>query len=144
MTETETNDTVGLGARVRQFYAVQMRLLDSGEAEAWADTFTEDAVFEANAHKQPTRGRRAIAAAARAAAAELRAAGTTRRHWLGMCDVAPEEDGTVRVYSYALIIETPAGGPSVVRMSTTCEDLLVDDGGLRVRHRIVARDDIVP
>jgi 3-phenylpropionate/cinnamic acid dioxygenase small subunit len=143
MTEAVTaRSTVELGARVQQFYAAQMQLLDSGQAEAWANTFTEDAVFAANAQKEPTRGRSAIAAAARRTIAELNATRTTRRHWLGMCDVVPQEDGTVRVSSYALIIETAVGGSSSIRMSTTCEDVLVDDGELRVRRRSVTRDDI--
>ncbi|MFD5840326.1 nuclear transport factor 2 family protein [Streptomyces chartreusis] len=143
MTETVVPGTIGeLRARVEQFYAAQMRLLDSGEAEAWADTFTEDAVFSANGRSEPTRGRTAIAAAARLTSAELNTAGRIRRHWIGMSAVEPAGDGTVRVASYALIIETEVGGSPKVLMSTTCDDVLVDDGGLRVRHRVVARDDI--
>ncbi|CAL9327125.1 nuclear transport factor 2 family protein [Streptomyces sp. SudanB182_2057] len=143
MTETVlAGRSAELRARVEQFYATQMRLLDAGEAEAWADTFTEDAVFSANAQSGPTCGRAAIAAAARRTSAELRAAGRTRRHWIGMSAVEPAEDGSVRVASYALIIETEVGGSPILRMSTTCDDVLVDDDGLRVRHRTVARDDI--
>ena len=143
MTETVVPGRIAeLHARVRQFYAAQMRLLDSGKAEAWADTFTDDAVFAANAQGEPTRGRAAIAAAARRTCAELSAAGRIRRHWIGMSEVEPQDDGTVRVTSYALIVETEAGGSPQLRMSTTCDDVLVDDGSLRVRHRFVARDDL--
>jgi 3-phenylpropionate/cinnamic acid dioxygenase small subunit len=143
MTETVMTESIAeLRARVQEFYATQMRLLDSGKAKAWADTFTEDAVFSANAHAEPTQGRSAIAAAARRATAQLRIAGRVRRHWIGMSAVEPGDDGTVRVASYALIIETEIGGTATLRMSTTCDDVLVDDGGLRVRHRSVMRDDI--
>ena len=75
--------------QVQGFYADQMQLLDRGAAEEWAQTFTEDGVFAANAHPEPTRGRAAIAAAARTTSDDLAAKGVRRRHWLGMVQVTP-------------------------------------------------------
>ena len=64
MSFTSTSATPATGsalqAEVQQFYARQMHLLDSGEADAWAETFTEDGVFAANAHPEPARGRETI------------------------------------------------------------------------------------
>ena len=137
-------DTAVLYAGIQQFYARQMQLLDAGRAEAWADTFTEDAVFEANAHPEPVHGRRDIREAAAMAATQRAERGVQVRHWIGMLDVHPGEDGVVRVVSYALIINTPAGGGSQLHLSTTCEDVLVRDdaGEWQVSTRRVTRDDL--
>jgi uncharacterized protein (TIGR02246 family) len=129
--------------QIQQFYARQMQLLDDGAAEEWAETFTPDGVFAANAAPAPVRGRENIAAAARSTADQLQADGIVRRHWLGMLDVRQRDDGDVGVRSYALILETPKGGRTAVRMSTLCEDVLArEDGGWLVRERAVSRDDL--
>ena len=134
----------GRYAGIQHFYARQMHLLDSGQADAWAETFTEDGVFAANAHPEPTRGRENIRAAASKAKAQHAEEGLQVRHWLGMLDVTDREDGSVLVRSYALIINTPRGGQSQVHLSTTCEDVLVpdSDGGWLVSTRQVVRDDL--
>jgi ketosteroid isomerase-like protein len=135
---------VGLHAEIQQFYARQMHLLDDGEAEAWAETFTEDGVFAANAYPEPARGRATIREAAAKASAQLAERGVQVRHWLGMLEVRPREDGSVQALTYALIINTPAGGSPAVHLSTTCEDVLVRgaDGEWQVSERKVCRDDL--
>src|SRR5260221_5260193 len=81
---------------IQDFYARQMQLLDQGYTQEWAQTFTEDGVFAANAQPEPVRTRSAIAAGAAAASAELSAQGIRRRHWLGMVSALPPLDRTVR------------------------------------------------
>ncbi|MCD0485158.1 nuclear transport factor 2 family protein [Streptacidiphilus sp. ASG 303] len=146
MTVTEhppVADTAGLYQQVQQFYAQQMQLLDSGRAEEWAETFTEDGVFAANAHPQPARGRATIAAAVRAASDEYAAKGVQRRHWLGMVSLEQCAEDDLHARCYALVIETPRGGQSVIRASTLCEDRLVRrDGRWLVEERQVTRDDL--
>ncbi|MCX4856330.1 nuclear transport factor 2 family protein [Streptomyces canus] len=129
---------------IQHFYARQMQLLDDGRVVEWADTFTSEGVFAANAHPEPTRGRSAIAAAARAAHDQLAAAGVRRRHWLGMVAVDGQDGTKLRARCYALIFEIPRGGPAVLRLSTLCEDELerAPQGGWLVRHRAVTRDDL--
>lgn len=133
-----------LYGEIQQFYAHQMQLLDNGKAEAWAETFTEDGVFAANARPEPSVGRSAIASGAREAVDALAQQRLQRRHWLGMLDIQPQQDeNTVRVYSYAQILETVKGGATSVRLSTTCADLLVRvDGQWLVANRQVVRDDL--
>ena len=128
---------------VQRFYADQMQLLDDGDTDAWAATFTDDGVFAGNGLPQAVRGRSAIAAAAQAAARQLAAAGRRHRHWIGMLTVRPDEDGgTVRARSYALVIEVTAGAAEIHR-STVCEDVLVPaERGWLVRERYVTRDDL--
>jgi 3-phenylpropionate/cinnamic acid dioxygenase small subunit len=138
--------TADLYCQVQQFYARQMQLLDEGDATGWARTFTPDGEFAANAHPEPVRGRDAITAAAQRAIDELTAAGEIRRHWLGMLAIEPRDDGTVSARSYALIFQTKRGGQAALRLSTVCEDALIQDeaGGWLVAHRQVTRDDLAP
>jgi 3-phenylpropionate/cinnamic acid dioxygenase small subunit len=128
---------------VQHFYGRQMRHLDQGEHRAWAETFTEDGVFTANAHPEPQRGREEIEAASRKAGARLAEEGVQTRHWLGMLEVDERPDGSVEARTYALVLRTPRGGPTAVHLSTTCDDVLVRVGGrLQVKHRSVSRDDL--
>ncbi|MFE3323247.1 nuclear transport factor 2 family protein [Streptomyces sp. NPDC059176] len=129
--------------QVQQFYAHQMHALDSGDASAWAATFTPDGEFSANAHPEPVRGRDAIDAAALTTTTDLAERGVVRRHWLGMLDVSARGDGTLSTRAYALIVESPRNGRPDVRLSTLCEDVLVPDGaGWLVSCRRVTRDDL--
>ncbi|MER6772873.1 nuclear transport factor 2 family protein [Streptomyces bacillaris] len=129
--------------QIQGFYARQMRLLDGGEIEAWAETFTPQGVFAANAHPEPVAGRDAIVRAARAARDALDAEGVRRRHWIGMIDIHPVTDDRLLVRSYAMVLEIPRGGPVTVHTHTTCDDTLVhEDGQWRVEHRQVLREDL--
>lgn len=128
---------------VQQFYAWQMRLLDDGLTAQWAQTFTEDGVFDANGHPHPVQGRDKIAAGALAARKALDEADIRHRHWLGMITVIEQEDGDLLVRSYATVIEIPHGGAASLRFSTVCEDLLVRvNGELKIKDRQVIRDDL--
>ncbi|MCS0602281.1 nuclear transport factor 2 family protein [Streptomyces sp. LP11] len=132
-----------LYARVQQFYAHQMQLLDLGECDRWAATFTEDATFEVPTLPEPVAGRAALAAATGRTAAELAASGIRHRHFVGMFDVAGQSDGTIHVRSYAIVYASPVGGESRVHRVCVCDDVLVRvPGGLQVASRRVTRDDL--
>ncbi|MCI3275058.1 nuclear transport factor 2 family protein [Streptomyces cylindrosporus] len=141
----ETPRTIeSLNAEVQQFYARHMHLLDSGRAEEWARTFTEDAVFAPEHRPEPVVGRAALTAAVRAAYEGLVAAAEVRRHWHGMVAVEPQQDGSLHVRCYALIVGTTVGADPVLKMSCVCEDVLVrgQDGELKVRERRVTKDGV--
>ncbi|MET9502701.1 nuclear transport factor 2 family protein [Streptomyces sp. NPDC006622] len=124
---------------IQQFYARQMRLLDEGEAQAWADTFTEDGAFDQSTFAEPLRGRTAIAKAV--GARPTAPPGTVRRHWLGLPAAWRFPDGSVRTGYDALVVSTAAGSAPAIRLSTSCQDVLVADGdGWLVRHRYVGHD----
>ncbi|WP_432158444.1 MULTISPECIES: nuclear transport factor 2 family protein [unclassified Streptomyces] len=128
---------------VLHFYAKQMRSLDEGHVAEWAETFTVDGVFSANAHPRPQEGRPAILRGATEATRKLAEQGVQRRHWLGMLEVTPNADGTVTALSYAQVLATRQGGRAELELSCACEDLLVrQDGRLLVRRRQVYRDDL--
>ena len=134
-----------LRAEVEQFYARQMRALDTGAADEWATTFTRDGVFSHQASEEPVRGRDAIAAGARAAAQRLADAGEQRRHLLSMLDIDPRPDGTLLVRSYAQIVGTRRNTEPRLHLMCVCDDVLVREGGtLLTRERRVTRDDITP
>lgn len=141
-TTTEDQVTGALYHQVQNFYARQMQLLDSGRVEEWAETFTEDGVFETDTAGSTT-GREAISRAAGTAQEALRAKGIRHRHWLGMVDVRADGENRLEVRSYALVLAIALGRPATVHVSTTCDDELVqEDGRWRVRRRVVHRDDV--
>lgn len=131
-----------LYAQVQQFYARQMGLIDDGRPDEWARTFTEDAVFEeAGRLNEPVKGREAIRVSSRARQERLDKERIDFRHWMGMLDVSPRDDGSVDARAYALVMRTAPGGALDVFASVLCHDRLVPvDGGWQVRHRRLRHD----
>ncbi|UKY51769.1 nuclear transport factor 2 family protein [Streptomyces inhibens] len=130
-------------AEVQQFYAEHFHLLDSGQAEAWAATFAEDATFEVPTQPKPTQGRAQLTTVMRRTAQELAEAGEVRRHWHGMVAVHPQDDGSLHVRCYALVFASKKGGSSQLHRVCVCADVLVrENGKLLVQTRKVSRDDL--
>ncbi|GAA0707222.1 nuclear transport factor 2 family protein [Dactylosporangium roseum] len=131
---------------VQQFYAGQVHLLDTVQAEPFAATFTEDAVFDHSPTAPPIHGRAAIA---REVAAfhqrQLDGERVQRRHWFNMMTVFEHPDGTLRTHYYALIVVTRKGlAVPVIAPSCTVDDVLVrEDGRLRTRTRKVTPDQTI-
>ncbi|OIK05998.1 nuclear transport factor 2 family protein [Streptomyces monashensis] len=133
-----------LYAAVQQFYAHQMQLFDLQDAERWAGTFTEDAVFAVPTLEKPLHGRAALAASVRRNGVQQKRSGEQLRHWIGMLDVDPQPDGTLHTRAYALVYATPYGGESKVSRVCVLEDVLVRSRGKwRTRSRLVTRDDLL-
>ncbi|GAA3046541.1 nuclear transport factor 2 family protein [Streptomyces roseofulvus] len=143
MRDTISPAYASLCAEIQRFHARQMQLLDSGDAEAWAATFTEDGLFAPPSLPEPVRGRAALAAGVRAAHAELAAEGEVRRHLLTTAAVEdPGPDGSVRVRSYVQVVATRRDEAPRLLLMCVCDDVLVvEDGEWRVRERYVSRDD---
>lgn len=142
-TQHSAREFGALYAEIQQFYARHMHLLDSGAADEWAADFTEDASFSVPTLPAPVSGRDALAASVRRTADALAAAGEQHRHWPGVFDVRPQQDGSLIVHSYTTVYSSPRGGESRVHRVCTCTDVLVRRGGrLLVRTREVARDDL--
>ncbi|MFC7896681.1 nuclear transport factor 2 family protein [Streptomyces sp. NPDC057381] len=132
-----------LYARVQRFYAHQMQLFDRHDAEGWAATFTEDAVFDVPTLDQPVRGRAGLVASVRRNRRRQEDVGEQHRHWIGMLDVRPGHGGTLLTRCYALVYVTPRGGGSELLRVCVMEDELVRDGAeWRTRRRVVTRDDL--
>ncbi|WP_028662084.1 nuclear transport factor 2 family protein [Saccharomonospora saliphila] len=132
-------------AAVQHFYARQMALLDEGSGDAWADTFSEDAVFAEPRMPEPLIGREAIRASVHRTIAGHRDAGRTTRHWFGMLVVEPGPEGVLHTRSYALTMVTPSGGSVGILGHAVCRDQLVaagDGQDYLVRHRDIAPDGV--
>jgi 3-phenylpropionate/cinnamic acid dioxygenase small subunit len=125
---------------VQQFYAWQMGLLDDGQSDAWADTFTTDAVFAEPGLPEPLHGREAIRASVRERTARLRRERLTQRHWFAMLTVTETADG-VNTRNYALAVATPQGGELAIRGHAVCLDELVAHGGSWLVRRRTIRPD---
>lgn len=130
-----------LYAEILQYYARQMQALDEGKVEAYADTFTEDAVFGHTPGREPARTRPGILADLREVRERLDADPQQRRHVFTMVDVEPHADDALRVTCYALVLTTrPGDGPEMVRSCVVRDVLVRQDGRLRNRQRLVDHD----
>ncbi|MDG4865197.1 nuclear transport factor 2 family protein [Streptomyces sp. T-3] len=142
-TVTDVMDISAVYPQVQQFYAHQMQLFDSFEADRWAGTFTEDAVFNVPTLDRPVRGRAELAANVRRNKSQAARTGEQTRHWIGMVDLLPQPDGTLNTRCYALVYVTPRGGESKLLRVCVMEDILVRSRGKwRTRYRLVTRDDL--
>jgi hypothetical protein len=130
-------------AEVQQFYARHIQLMDEGRAEEAAMTFTEDASLVSPPKiSEPIRGRAKLGAGLRKAADELDAEGVRYRRCHTMMAVQPQPDGQLFVRAYVQVIRTPRGGEAKLHAMCVCEDVLVrEEGELKVRRRVVTRDD---
>lgn len=146
MNQIEAHEVPDLIAvQVMRLYARQSRLIDSGDAPGWAQTFTDDGVFASPSYPEPATGTgQLVAFAARFAAGN--ASGTVSRHVITNVDVLPgADDDHLVVHAYLQIVATPRGELSRLVRLTTITDRLVRLGGTwRVAHRQVLRDDAAP
>lgn len=126
------------------FYARQSWLIDTGDAVAWADTFTADGVFDSPSYPSPVRGRDELVAFAQSCATADRQAGRVSRHVVTTVDVVAGDCATtLSARAYLQIVVTERGaGSRLLRMTTVRDEFeRADDGGWRVRGRRVSRDD---
>lgn len=127
----------------RQMFARMQYNMNFGNAEAYADDFTEDAIFDAcppkgARHTGRHEGRKQIAAMVNMIYGNNLG---HARHWLGNHVYVEENDAFVRVLSYVLIIragEVPNAG---VILTGMYDDVLVKIGDRwYVKHRKVVAD----
>ena len=127
---------------LQQFYAQQMQSLDSGDAAAFAATFTPDGVF-IHYPDNKVHGRESIRSATQEGIDRNRDTGVVRRHWFGLLDLQRQDDGSVHTSYSAYTTAVDASG--AVRIGPTClvEDILVPDGegGFLNHTRAIRRDD---
>ncbi|CAL9641616.1 nuclear transport factor 2 family protein [Streptomyces werraensis] len=141
--EGSATDGTALYARVQQFYADQVALLDELRAHEFAETFTEDGVFSPSPSVPAAHGRAAIAAALLAAhERRFRSEEVRRRHWYNMLRVSVRPDGALHTRYYTLVAVTRPWNPVPdIGPSSVVEDLLVvRDGALLTRERRVVPD----
>lgn len=127
-------------SEVERFYARQMQLIDEGDADGWAATFTEDGVFTSNGTTGEVRGRPALRTAAKETIARLTGAGTTRRHIVSNVRIEQLEPDLLRVTSYVPVIDTTSGVAALRTSTVMSDELALVGSDLLVRHRLVELD----
>ncbi|OLZ71636.1 hypothetical protein AV521_12025 [Streptomyces sp. IMTB 2501] len=128
---------------IQQFYAVQLKILDRGDGEQWARTFTPDGIFQAADMPEPLVGREILTKAIELQTTKHE--GLVLRHWLGQLTVEQIDENTFRAQSYVMVYVTPdrtlLSGEVHFRHHTLCDDELVRvDGSWLVRKRYVETD----
>ncbi|SDD12067.1 nuclear transport factor 2 family protein [Actinokineospora iranica] len=138
---TTTGIRTDLYVEVQQYYARQMRLLDSRDLAAYADTFTEDAVFAHSADREPARTRAGILQDLVEFHRRFETDPMRRRHHFTMLDVVFCDGDEIHTVFYALVVITRPGARSEIRASCVVTDVLVrENGELRNKSRIVEID----
>jgi 3-phenylpropionate/cinnamic acid dioxygenase small subunit len=129
---------VELHIEVADFYARQMPLLEEGELEAFADTFTADCVFGYEGAWQVV-GRDALLGGVRANVPRY---GTSRiRHWFDARQITVRADGTIESRANSLVSVTSETGDVTFEPSCVVRDELVrTEDGLRVKSRTIRHD----
>ncbi|MDX6364834.1 nuclear transport factor 2 family protein [Streptomyces sp. NPDC058274] len=128
---------------IQQFYSLQLKILDRGDGEQWAQTFTPEGVFQAADMPEPLVGREILVKAIERQSALHE--GLILRHWVGQLTVEQLDDVTVRAQSYVMVYVTPdrtlLNGEVHFRHHTLCDDELVrSNGSWLVRKRFVETD----
>jgi actinorhodin biosynthesis protein ActVIA len=141
---TNTLTSVDLYAAVQHFYARQMQLIDSGHFEAYADTFTEDGVFQHTPGRAPAVTRPGIVRDLLEFNERFAGAPVKRRHWFDMIALDLQDDGTIVSTYYALVVTVRPGvkQPEIGPSCTVHDVLVLEDGQLRNKSRHVEHDQL--
>jgi len=128
---------------ILQFLQLQLKILDRGDGEQYARTFTPDGVFQAADMPEPLVGREILVKSIERQTALHE--GLVLRHWVGQLTVEQIDADTVRAQSYVMVYVIPNStlldGDVHFRHHTLCDDELVrSDGTWLVRKRFVATD----
>ncbi|MEU7578559.1 nuclear transport factor 2 family protein [Streptomyces sp. NPDC041068] len=130
-----------LHSRVVQFYARQMQALDAGRFPEYADSFTEDGVFQHTPGTEPARTRAGILAELLEFNKKYEADPVQRRHYFSQVLLEPQDDGTYRSTVYALIVRTRSGERPEVWPSCVVNDVVVEGpDGIHLKSRHVTYD----
>ncbi|OZC84526.1 nuclear transport factor 2 family protein [Rhodococcus sp. 15-649-1-2] len=128
---------------IQLLYGRQSHAIDSGRADEWARTFTQDGVFDSPSYPQPAVGTAALTAFAEQFFADATAAQEKRRHVITNLSVDDRQDGSLDVDCYLQIMATPRGGATrLVRFTVVHDRVVHENGSWRVACRTVSRDDI--
>lgn len=132
-------DTV---AAVQLLYGRQSHSIDSGRAEEWASTFTDDGVFDSPSYPHPETGTAALVAFATRFFVSASEAGEKRRHVITNLSIDEVSRTELTVHCYLQIMATPRGGDTrTVRFTTVRDHVVRIDGAWRIASRSVTRDD---
>lgn len=125
-------------AAVRNLYARQAHLIDSGQHVDWAHTFTPDGQFHSPTYGQPAVGYEQLAGISQAFDQAAQKSGERHRHlvdniWVVECDAS-----SAQVRAYLSIVATKETGETrILRIVTLDDQLAMTEQGWQVRRRTV-------
>ncbi|MFE1172268.1 nuclear transport factor 2 family protein [Streptomyces sp. NPDC058773] len=126
---------------VQQFYAIQMRMLDEGDFEGYAHTFTSDGEFTHTPGRPPARTPGGIVKELVDFHKKFEGNPVQRRHWFNMLALTENDDDTLESTVYALVLTSGTDRVPEVAPSCTVHDVLVHEAGrLKTRSRTVGHD----
>jgi ketosteroid isomerase-like protein len=128
---------------ILDLYARQSHLIDGGDADGWAATFTADGVFESPTYRLTAVGHAELAGFAADSNGAALARGVQLRHWIGQVVIDPA-DGGADVLAYLVIVATSREGSRIDRSVRVVDVLARTADGWRVASRKVFRDDQAP
>ncbi|MCJ0903076.1 nuclear transport factor 2 family protein [Rhodococcus sp. ARC_M6] len=127
---------------IHQLYGMQSHLIDTGQSDSWAKTFTIDGKFHSPSYPEPVVGFTELTAFAARFFAGASAVGEVHRHVLTNLAIESHEPGVVTVRGYLQIVATVIGGESrLVRMTTITDRVVRVNEEWRIDRRVVSRDD---
>lgn len=106
---------------IQQLYARQALAVDRGDAQEWASTYTEQAVFTSPTFSIVAQGRAQLRDFAKMSHADAAARGEQLRHIVSNMHLIDESDGSARIRAYLMIVATSTAASRIDRM------LVVDD-----------------
>lgn len=95
-------------AVLRNLYAKQAHLIDTGQHDQWAHTFTPNGEFHSPTYGQPAIGYDQLAGISKTFSASASQNGERHRHLIENIWVAKSDSSTANVRAYVLILATKA------------------------------------
>jgi actinorhodin biosynthesis protein ActVIA len=132
---------VELYTQVQQFYARQMQALDGGDFERYAQSFTDEGVFQHSPGAEPAKGRDGIVRELVEFHKRFDGDPVQRRHWFNHIILDRRPDGALASTVYALVVTVRPGDKPVIAPSCVVHDVLaVSDAGIQAVSRLVTHD----
>jgi uncharacterized protein (TIGR02246 family) len=120
--------------QVHELLARQGHLIDSGDAQGWADTYVPDGVFDSPTYGAPVVGRAALQEFAR----RVHTNSPRLRHVLtNVCLAQEPDDAACHTLGTLLIVTATDEGTRVDRVTTVRDHLVRHDGRWRMARRTV-------
>lgn len=116
---------------IEQLYATYNWAIDSGDADAWADTFVEDGVFN------NFEGREALKGFIARWVSDM--GGATRKHWNSNLKITGDGK-TAQGQVYLLLVETGTAPPSIIASASYTDELVKTKDGWKFSKRATKSD----
>ncbi|MCG7300562.1 nuclear transport factor 2 family protein [Brevibacterium ravenspurgense] len=119
------------------FYGSQSKLIDSGDHEGWAATFTDNGVFDSPTYQVPAEGREDLIRISRKFQETAAQAGSAQRHVVVNISVQKLAADGAEVSAYLLVTASSHGKTEVLRIVNINDRISFASGEPKVELRRV-------